>query len=119
MTKTPQEEEDEMTDTLLKAAGFEEVPGPLRKTCHTCISGWEDDRGIMHCGSSCNAEPLAYWAKLKYSVVGMLAELAGTPFANTDCENIDPAIADKCEAYNDGKESRKPTTTEHQERPEA
>lgn len=49
----------------------------------------------------------------------MTKGLAGTPFANTDCENIDPTVAEKCEAYNDGKESRESTTAEDQEGPEA
>lgn len=119
MTKTPQEEEDEMFEALLKAAGFHEIPQAMPPRCTRCVRAWEDDQGIVHCGANPDEEPKPRWAVIKYSIFNLFLTMADMPLANTDCENLDPVIAEHCKAFKDGKESRESSSTKDQEGPEA
>jgi len=120
VTKTPQEEENEMTEALLLAVGITpEMRARVSARCSLCRRGWVSEDGRVHCGAHPDMQPKPVWAKMKYSLLGLFAAVRGTPLANTDCENLDDNLAEKCEAFEYGKEGREQTSTEDQEGPEA
>lgn len=84
---------DEYDLALLKAAGLR----PTR-ICGECSRGYVEG-SRAHCGASPDMTPTPIWAENKYSMAGLLHMLAGKPLPNSDCEDLDPSIAEQCSAY--------------------
>lgn len=81
------------------------------RSCVDCRRSWVDDK--VHCGASPDENPPPIWGTIKYSLVGLLAALAGNPLENTDCEDLEPDAAERCLAY--VEKTGEPTSAPHQE----